>query len=196
MPPPGFEALIAVPRFSCVDSAAERAVRQVPKDLPDRHPIIFLCPSAGRVISRSRTSFLFLDGVGILYFLKPSLDFLMDQFRILQQLDDLLPDDFIQVILADRSVMAHSSIDLAIIIRPQTAIIINLPFGCAGRGTDNKHSRIHHKPASHEARSVQSYVVEKTVYSVPIVLPQEQSSLHLLSRERRSQSIRAVDVPG
>jgi len=39
--------------------------------------------------------FPFLDWVRILYFLKPSLDFLANQFRILQQLDDLFPDGFI-----------------------------------------------------------------------------------------------------
>jgi len=39
--------------------------------------------------------FPFLDGVGISYFLKPSLDFLANQCRILQQLDDLFPDGFI-----------------------------------------------------------------------------------------------------
>ncbi|MGA9055111.1 MAG: hypothetical protein WB763_01230 [Terriglobia bacterium] len=80
--------------------------------------------------------FFFLSGrIRMLNLLQPSLNFSTDEFRIFQQLEHPAPDNFIEVILAHWAVTAHSPGWVTIIIRAQAAVIIELPFGCAGRST-------------------------------------------------------------
>jgi hypothetical protein len=70
----------------------------------------------------------------------------VNQFRILPHVPDTvkgieykpplkasLPDNFVEIILADGAIMAHPAVWVAIIVGSQASVIIDLLPGCAGR---------------------------------------------------------------
>lgn len=78
------------------------------------------------------TLFALLCGIGGARRGKPAIEFLLDQRRVLQQSDDLVPDDLIEQILAhEAAIVAHRTAEFSPAVRANALVVMELPCTCA-----------------------------------------------------------------
>jgi len=73
--------------------------------------------------------FALLHWIIALAFLDTALDFSSHELWLVEQLDDFLPYQFVELILANRPALACRPTQMTIPIRTQAPIILDLPFG-------------------------------------------------------------------
>jgi hypothetical protein len=66
---------------------------------------------------------------------QPAIDFLAYERWILQQADDLVPDQRVQRILPYRAVCTAAPLGISVVIRPQAAVVEELPPRCPSRSS-------------------------------------------------------------
>src|SRR6185503_1783393 len=71
-----------------------------------------------------------VDGAGLL---EPLVDLVSDQGRVGEQGGDVVPDDGVEVVGAHRLVGADPAVLVAVVIRAQAAVVVDLLVGGAGR---------------------------------------------------------------
>ncbi len=76
-----------------------------------------------------------LRGVGVLNLLDSALDLSANYDRVLQYFNDFSPHQLVQIILADRTIAAYAPVGMAVVIRANAPIIIDLSFRRPGRGS-------------------------------------------------------------
>src|SRR4051812_5877253 len=85
---------------------------------------------------------------------EPAVDLLADQGGVLQQAQDFGPDQVVQQILADRPVIAGWSGQMAVVVRSQAAVIVDLPRTRPGRGAIQRVAALAARPCSRVGSTV------------------------------------------
>jgi hypothetical protein len=77
----------------------------------------------------------FLSRRGLLGNFQSALELFVDETRILQKPHDFIPNNFIEKILAHRSIAADCAVEVAPTVRAEAAVVVDLACAQSGRGS-------------------------------------------------------------
>ena len=133
------------------------------------------------------------QGVRGLRRVEPAVDLLADQGGVLQQAQDFGPDQVVQQILADRPVIADGALEMAIAVRSQAAVIVELACTRAGRGAIEPVAACAHRPHPLQQGRLDRAARRMPLVALQLLLGQREGLLaHRRGRGSRSSPAAAV----
>ena len=108
------------------------ATHRATEALPDRQSTSGLCLTGSRQFALQRLLPL-LCRIGRPRCRQPAIEFALDQVGIFQQTDNLIPDDMVEQVLADRTIIAHWPAKMAPSVGTKASVVVDVACARAGR---------------------------------------------------------------